>query len=86
MVGKGWAYTNLLECYKLGITPQERGGSKVTHKSKERRKEKYDLLRSVGYTSREATRYKDFSDSKIDELVKAKKECSKIEAEIVGNK
>ena len=85
MAGETLTYTKLMNDFK-GITSKDKGGYIVTHKSKERRKEKYDLLRSVGYTSREANRYKDFCDSKIEELVKARRNCTKIEAEIVGSK
>lgn len=42
------------------------------HKNKDRRKKNYDSLRAVGYTSREANRIKDFSDSRIKELIALK--------------
>ena len=47
---------------------------KLKHKSQERRKRDYIRLREVGYTSREASKYKDYSAKKIEEFIKLK-EC-----------
>lgn len=45
-----------------------------THIRKERprRKINYDRLKAVGFNSYEATRYKDFSDSRIDKMIAAR--------------
>ena len=42
------------------------------HKSKTRRKTQYDQLRAVGFTSKEANRYKDYSDYKISLMIESK--------------
>lgn len=43
--------------------------NKLKHKSNERRTVNYHLLRDVGYTSREANRFKDAKDTKIRALI-----------------
>jgi len=37
---------------------------------KQKRRERYALLRSFGFTPKEATQYKVYSDKKIQELIK----------------
>lgn len=47
--------------------------NKIKHKSRLRRKQKYDQLRDLGFTSKEANRYKDYSDFKIEALCEQKR-------------
>lgn len=58
--------------------------TKLKHKNKQRRYERYNQLREVGFTSKEANRYKDFKDSKIDSLIKEKILSNQKLKDIVG--
>ena len=55
------------------------------HKSKERRKRQYDRLIAAGFNSREANRYKDFSDDKIESLIEARIEATAKFKRIAGD-
>ena len=59
--------------------------SDLKHKNKRRRKARYDDLRAVGYTAKEANRYKDMKDAKIDTLIKSKILANKEIKRIVGD-
>lgn len=43
-----------------------------------KRKQNYDLLREAGFSSIDATRYKNFTDTKIREFITARKEADKV--------
>lgn len=59
---------------------------KIKHKHKTRRKKQYDLLRGAGYTSYEASRFKDFSDYKIKRLIDEREQANIRVNEIAGGK
>ena len=54
------------------------------HKSAARRKEKYHLLMAAGFNSREANRYKDMSDAKIDSLIEERRNANQRFEKIAG--
>lgn len=43
------------------------------YKDKERRRKNYDRLKKAGFNSFLATKFKDYSDEKIDDIIKRKK-------------
>ena len=53
-------------------------GKNIKHKDKERRLQRYNKLRSLGFTSKEANRYKDYSDYKIDLMIEVKEQSNQV--------
>lgn len=61
--------------------------SKLKHRDKANRKRKYDKLIAVGFNSRLANRYKDFSEYKVDLLIEEKQKAEeKMRIIVVGRK